>query len=146
MIEPPPKNPGHYAGNVSPAEAYAAIVADPEAVLVDCRTHAEWHYVGTPDLAGIERRVLFLEWQDYPAGSVDPGFMDRLIEAGVPRHAPVYFLCRSGVRSRSAAIAATEAAFEAAYNVSEGFEGPIGRDGIRDVSGWKVAELPWRHT
>lgn len=146
MIEPPSQGPEGYAGNVSPTDAYAAIVADPEAVLVDCRTRAEWHYVGMPDLSDLERTVLFIEWEDYPAGTVDPEFVDRLIEAGVPRHVPVYFLCRSGVRSRSAAIAATEAAFDAAYNVSDGFEGPIGPDGTRDVSGWKVAELPWRHT
>ena len=146
MSEPPQQKPDGYAGNASPAEAYAAIVADPEAVLVDCRTRAEWHYVGMPDLADVERMVLFIEWEDYPAGTVDPEFVDRLIEAGVPRHVPVYFLCRSGVRSKSAAIAATEAAFQAAYNVSDGFEGPIGPDGTRDVSGWKVAELPWRAT
>ena len=135
--------PSRYAGDVTPDAAYAALADDDEAVLVDCRTTAEWHYVGTPDLSGLGHRPILLEWQRYPDGEVDPDFVDRLIAEGVPRHAPVYFLCRSGVRSKAAAIAATDAAFDAAYNILEGFEGDMGPDGKRTVAGWKVAGLPW---
>lgn len=138
--------PQAYAGDISPTETFDALSADPEAVLVDCRTRAEWNYVGLPDLTPIGKQPLLIEWQDYPEGRVDPEFVDHLAEAGVPRHAPVYFLCRSGIRSKSAAIAATAAAYEAAYNIAEGFEGPVGATGVRDVSGWKIAGLPWRQT
>ena len=40
-----------YAGDVPPREAYAALAADDDAVLVDVRTSAEWNYVGLPDLS-----------------------------------------------------------------------------------------------
>ena len=135
-----------YAGDVTPEATFAGLAADEEAVLVDCRTRAEWNYVGVPDLTSLGKPVIYLEWLNYPEGAVDPEFVDKLTEHGVPRHAPVYFLCRSGVRSISAARAATDSAYEAAYNVLEGFEGPIGSGGIRDVSGWKLAGLPWKQS
>ncbi len=135
-----------YAGDVAPARAFATLAADEEAVLVDCRTRAEWEYVGTPDLDGLGKETLLLEWLEYPDGKVDDEFADKLVGLGVPRHAPVFFLCRSGVRSIAAAKAATEAAYEFAYNILEGFEGPTGPAGIRNISGWKVNGLPWKQT
>jgi len=133
-----------YAGDVPPQEAYAALESDPAAVLVDVRTSAEWSYVGLPDLTRLGKRVLPVEWQRFPDGSVNERFLDQLRDAGVTEGAPIYFLCRSGVRSAAAAEAATRAGFGPAYNVAEGFEGPLDGQGHRNVSGWKVAGLPWR--
>jgi len=133
-----------YAGDVSPAEAYAALQSDADAVLVDVRTSAEWSYVGQPDLGPIGKPVVFLEWQHFPGGGLNGEFVEQLRAAGVREGVPVYFLCRSGARSASAARAITGAGLGPAYNVSEGFEGPLGGDGHRDVAGWKAAGLPWR--
>lgn len=131
-----------HAGDVTPAEAYAAVTDSTDAVLVDVRTRAEWAYVGVPRL-GAGREPLLVEWQRYPDGSVNDGFVDELRAAGVGEGTPVYFLCRSGVRSVAAAQAATAAGLGPAYNVLEGFEGPHDADGHRTVGGWKVAGLPW---
>jgi rhodanese-related sulfurtransferase len=134
----------NYAGNVEPLEAYAALQADADAVLIDVRTSAEWSYVGLPDLSQIGKRVIPLEWQRFPDGALNTGFVEQLREAGVAEGAPIYFLCRSGVRSAAAAGVATAAGLGPAYNVSDGFEGPLDHDGHRTVAGWKVAGLPWR--
>jgi rhodanese-related sulfurtransferase len=133
-----------YAGDVDPSQAYAELQAEADAVLVDVRTSAEWSYVGLPDLTRIGKRVVFVEWQHFPDGTLNGTFVEQLRGAGVLEGAPVYFLCRSGVRSAAAAKAATVAGLGPAYNVSDGFEGPLGRDGHRDVAGWKAAGLPWR--
>ena len=133
-----------YAENVSPSEAYVELQADPLAVLVDVRTNAEWSYVGLPDLSQLGKRVIALEWQSFPDGTLNPSFVQQLREAGVAEGAPVYFLCRSGVRSAAAAKAATAAGLGPAYNISDGFEGQLGSDGHRSVSGWKADGLPWR--
>jgi len=133
-----------YAGNISPADAYVELQANPLAVLVDVRTNAEWSYVGLPDLTQVGKRVIFIEWQHFPDGTVNGHFVEELREAGVAEGVPIYFLCRSGVRSVAAAKAATSAGLGPAYNVSDGFEGQLGRDGHRAVSGWKAAGLPWR--
>jgi len=133
-----------YAGDVDSTDAYVTLQAENDAVLVDVRTRAEWSYVGLPDLSQIGRRVIFLEWQRFPDASVNEDFVEQLREAGVAEGAPVYFLCRSGARSAAAAKAVTAAGLGPAYNVADGFEGPLGDDGHRDVAGWKAAGLPWR--
>jgi rhodanese-related sulfurtransferase len=133
-----------YAGDVDPADSYAALRADPDAVLVDVRTTAEWSYVGLPDLSQIGKRVIPIEWQHFPDGTQNDNFVEQLRHAGVAEGAPMYFLCRSGVRSAAAAKAATAAGLGPAYNVSDGFEGPLDREGHRTVAGWKAAGLPWR--
>lgn len=132
-----------YAGDLNPIETWAALEADPRAVLVDVRTRAEWTYVGVPDLTALGREVVRIEWLSYPGGAVNRSFVDDLVAAGVRRDQPVYFLCRSGVRSVAAAEVATAAGWTRAHNVLEGFEGPHDSGHHRTVSGWKVAGLPW---
>jgi rhodanese-related sulfurtransferase len=59
----------------------------------------------------------------------------------------VLFLCRSGGRSKSAAIAQTGAGYKKCYNVAGGFEGDLDADGHRGhIGGWKAAGLPWKQT
>jgi rhodanese-related sulfurtransferase len=133
-----------YAGDVTPAEAYAAVTGGEDAVLVDVRTRAEWTFVGVPDLSAPGGALVLAEWSTYPDGNVNERFVDEVREAGLVPGRPVYLLCRSGVRSRSAAEALTAAGLGPAYNVAEGFEGPHDANGHRSVSGWKNAGLPWR--
>lgn len=132
-----------YAGDVTPEQTWAALRDRPDAVLVDVRTRAEWSYVGLPDLAEVGKQVVTVEWQGYPDGHVNDLFTSDLEDAGVARDQPVYFLCRSGVRSVAAAEAATRDGWSEALNVLEGFEGPHDAHRHRTVAGWKVAGLPW---
>ncbi len=139
-----------YAGDLSPRAAWGVLVGDPQAALVDCRSAAEWSFVGLPDLGTLGRRparVAWQRWGETPAGpkmAANPAFLDELAAAGVSRDAPVVFLCRSGVRSRSAAIAATAAGWTRAYNLAGGFEGGHDADRHRGrTDGWKAAGLPW---
>ena len=123
-----------YAGALLPAEAHALMQAG--AKLVDVRTDAELHYVGS--VPGSEA----IEWNSIE-GQRNPEFLKQLEEV-VRRDVPVMFLCRSGARSHSAAIAATQAGWKEAYNVLEGFEGDRDAEGHRNtVGGWKFARLPW---
>jgi len=126
-----------YAGALLPAEAYALTQTLPGATLVDVRTRAELEWVGrVPDSIAIE-------WSDWPGGARNPNFsaeLEKLVEKG----APVMFLCRSGVRSNGAAIAATQAGYSNAYNVLQGFEGDKDASGQRNkLGGWRAAGLPW---
>jgi rhodanese-related sulfurtransferase len=132
-----------YAGDVTPAEAYAAATGE-DALLVDVRTRAEWTYVGVPELLGAGHDVAFVEWSTFPDGRINERFVEQVREAGLAPGRPVYLICRSGVRSVAAARALTAAGLGPAYNVLEGFEGPHDHDGHRTVSGWKNAGLPWR--
>jgi rhodanese-related sulfurtransferase len=132
-----------YAGDLSPTEAYDVVRDNPDAVLVDVRTTAEWEQIGIPDLSGVGKEVVLLQWQQYPDGSINPTFAQELAEVVTPG-APVLMLCRSGVRSVAAAHAATAAGIGPAYNVTDGFEGGVDASGRRGSSGWRAAGLPWR--
>jgi rhodanese-related sulfurtransferase len=117
-------------------------------VLVDVRTAAEWNYVGLPDLSGIRAPLLKIEWQSFPSGVVDSSFADKLDaelkKQETPPDAPLFFICRSGQRSASAAAAMTSAGYSRCYNVAGGFEGPRDITGHRGTTeGWKAAKLPW---
>ena len=133
-----------YAGDISPKQAWAKLAEEPDAVLVDVRTDAEWTYVGLPDLSRIGKRTIGVMWKSYPDMTVNPGFVDDIRKVEVSPDAAVLLLCRSGVRSRSAAIALTAAGFRRCYNVAGGFEGPCDGQNHRGTSsGWKVDGLPW---
>ncbi len=137
-----------YQADVTPEEAWKALEGEPGATLVDVRTAAEWNYVGLPDLSKIGVPLLRVEWQSFPSGAVNPAFAETLDaalrERGSGRDAPVYFICRSGARSASAAAALTAAGYARCYNVAGGFEGGRDTDGHRGtVEGWKAAKLPW---
>ena len=143
-----------YAGDLLAIDAYALLERDSTSVLIDVRTQAEWAYVGTPDVKALgktPKTPLFLEWQSYPSMAVDANFTARL-EAllqseGVERGASLVFLCRSGARSRHAAIAMTSAGWGPCFNVSDGFEGRLDDSRRRGaVSGWKAGGLPWTQT
>ncbi|WP_207837474.1 rhodanese-like domain-containing protein [Williamsia soli] len=135
-----------YAGDLTPQEAWKIITEDPTAVLVDCRTSAEWSYVGVPDLTGTGKETLFIEWVSYPDGARNSDFVGQLRAAGVSDDQRVVFLCRSGQRSIGAAQAATADGVAKAYNVLDGFEGAVDADGHRGAVGWKALGLPWRQS
>ena len=133
-----------YAGDVSAAHAWERLRSDPGAMLVDVRTHAEWNFVGVPDLSELGKEVVFAEWQSYPAMEVNPAFVDAVSAAATDLRAQLYLLCRSGARSRAAAVALTRAGHAECYNVSGGFEGPHDAQKHRGVKdGWKASRLPW---
>lgn len=131
-----------YAGDITPEEAWKLLSQHPEAVLVDCRTDAEWRFVGVPDLTSLQRDVVFVEWNSSD-GRRNESFVDDLRSAGVSQASPVVFLCRSGNRSIGAAEAATAAGIAPAYNVLDGFEGHLDNDRHRGGTGWKAVGLPW---
>lgn len=126
-----------YQGALLPDEAYQLLQTAPGAVLVDVRTRAELDWVGyIPDAASIE-------WANYPEMRNNPHFIVQL-EQQVDKEALLMFICRSGARSHSAAMAASSAGYANCYNVLEGFEGDKDENGHRNVlNGWRVRELPW---
>ena len=139
-------SPSHeYAGDLGSAEAWEMMAQDPMAQLIDVRTIAEWNFVGLPDLSVLGRQVVCIEWQQFPGGARNPDFVGEASQALADKDAPVLLMCRSGARSRAAAIALTAAGYGQAFNIGDGFEGDPDEEGHRGSrNGWKAANLPWR--
>lgn len=134
-----------YAGDITPQESWKLLSENPDSVLVDVRTAAEWNWVGVPDLSSLDRQVVFVEWNT--AAGRNTNFVEDLIAAGVtPGERPVIFLCRSGNRSIPAAEAATAAGIAPSYNMLEGFEGNLDEHDHRGATGWRAEGLPWKQS
>jgi rhodanese-related sulfurtransferase len=138
---------------VGPKETWDGLRSDKDAVLVDVRTHAEWSFVGLPDLSELGKELLLNQWAILPGMQQNPSFMDELdkqLDGAAP--SKIYFLCRSGVRSLSAAHLVSEALAARGQsvdcvNIIGGFEGDLDQDRQRgNMNGWKNDGLPWRQS
>jgi len=126
-----------YEGSLLPTEALTFLQENSDARLIDVRSKAEWSWVGR--IPG----AVEIEWLVFPSMQANPDFLEHL-SLKVPKESPVMFICRSGVRSNQAAIAALESGYVNCFNVLEGFEGDKDSNGHRGVEGgWKAAGLPW---
>ena len=130
-----------YAGAVTPQEAFTLLTADPHVKLIDVRTQAERDWIGRVDVP--EGQHFPVQWTLYPGGAKNPEFMQQLAACARPDDV-LLFLCRSGVRSRYAAQAATEQGYANCFDILEGFEGDRDDAGHRkSIGGWCHAGLPW---
>lgn len=144
---------GPGVGEVNPAEAWEILKSDPKSVLVDVRTTAEWGFVGLPDLSGLGKSLVCVEWAQYPNMSKNPLFAEQVMnELGGEVPSCVLFICRSGARSMHAARAVAAELSAAGnsvqcLNVAEGFEGDLDEQKHRGaVNGWKTRGLSWRQS
>ncbi len=130
-----------YAGAVTPAEAHELLRSAPSVKLIDVRTQAERDWVGR--VAIPEAQHFAVQWTLYPGGAKNPQFLQQLSDCAKADDV-LLFLCRSGVRSRYAAQAATEQGYLHCFDILEGFEGDRDDEGHRKtVGGWCRAGLPW---
>lgn len=126
-----------YLGTLTPQEAYAMLLANNNAKLVDVRCRAELDWVGRIPHA------VEIEWATYPGMKPNPDFIAQL-EQQVNKEVPMLFICRSGARSNAAATLATQSGYSDCYNIMEGFEGDQNSDKHRnETNGWRAAKLPW---
>lgn len=129
-------------------EVWQRLSADKMAIMVDVRTKAEWSFVGLPDLSSIGKRPLLAEWSTFPQNAIDPQYAENLAatldDLGAGRDTEIFFICRSGGRSKAAAMALAAQGFTRCRNVADGFEGPLDQTRHRgSIGGWKAAGLPW---
>jgi len=124
-----------YAGAVTPPEAFE-LVQQGAAQLVDVRTAPEFKFVGhAPGSVNVE-------W--HGRDEAPRAAFVRELRNAAPAGGVLLLICRSGVRSHAAAIAATAAGFKDVYNVLDGFEGQIDHARQRGkINGWRWHGLPW---
>ncbi len=135
-----------YAGDVSPKEAWQRLGQDTKSKFIDVRTKPEWTYSGFPNLASVGRRAEAVSYKLYPNFEINPDFIKQLEQVAADKSAPLYFMCRGGVRSLDAAKAATAAGWTECYNVTGGFDGAANDQQQRgQIDGWRASNLPWQH-
>jgi len=131
--------------NISSGECFDRLSKENNAQLIDVRTKPEWFFVGVPDLSSINKTVVFVSWQVYPEMETNKFFENQILESNIKKNDNLYFICRSGQRSYSAAELLFSQGFFNCYNVSDGFEGNNNQSHHRSlISGWKYNNLPWK--
>lgn len=141
---------------MSPPKSYDAWKADPEKVkILDVRTVAEYVFVGHPDMApNVPLMFATRNWDpgaDRYAMEPNQQFLERVQKIAKPDDI-VLITCRSGQRSALAANLLTDAGYEKAYSIVDGFEGDKVKDpdseynGQRKKNGWRNAGLPWTYS
>ena len=130
--------------------AWDALAQSGDATLIDVRSKAEWVYVGVPVFRLIGKSTILVEWDDFTSGRVVPDFVGRLdaelsTSTASGRTRRSIFICRSGNRSRKAAIAATAAGYRALLQSSNSVSRDVlGPNRHRGTAGsWKAEGLPW---
>ncbi len=123
---------------------------------IDIRTKGEFLFLGTPSVT--DMNIPYMEIDD-PASwdkknnrytmSPNSDFVSAvnalMTRQSLTKTDTVILICRSGDRSSRAANLLQEAGFTKVYSIVDGFEGDLGKDGHRDVNGWKNADLPWAY-
>ncbi len=144
-----------FVGHVAPQTCWQVLCEVAHSYLIDVRTRAEWAFVGVPsfngeafgltaEAGGGGNRLICAEWQSLPNMAENKDFVAEVSAQIEDKTAPLFFLCRSGMRSQAAARAMTAAGFQACYNVAGGFEGDVDKHGHRGgTNGWKQAGCPW---
>ena len=144
----------HQGGDLTPAQAYEMAKKD-NVFLIDCRTRAEYQFVGHPEGA----YNVPLQCFSPKAGKkgyenvANPDFGKELRARFNPETDTLIFFCRSGGRSCRACDAAVEAGFskDKVFNLMGGFEGDKVKDknspfcGQRKVNGWRNEGMPWTY-
>ncbi len=150
-------NKDHLGGDVDPAHAYKMVQKDPDhTFIVDCRTRAEYQYVGHIDNS-YNIPLRFLTTKVGKKGYTEisnPNFGKDLLGRFNPKTDTLIVLCRSGNRSCVACNEAIKAGFDESrvFNMMGGFEGGKNKNkvsiynGKRWAGGWKLEGLPWTYS
>lgn len=122
-----------------PKDAETFLHGDPDALFVDCRSEAEYFFVG--HAVG----SMHVAWYDGPDWELNPHFSNEIRKlCGHSSARPVVLICRSGKRSVDAGLALEHAGFTQVYNVLHGFEGDLNERHQRGLlNGWRHDGLPW---
>ena len=127
---------------LNPINAYHALTEKENSLLIDCRTRAEWVYVGIPDIRQTKAQLALIEWSNV-TGQENLNFVNQCRDKA-SADTEIFVICRSGVRSAAACMALVQSGFEKVCNVREGFEGDLDSQNHRNLTnGWKYHQLPW---
>ena len=122
-----------------PKQAAEFLGKEPDALFIDCRSDAEFFFVG--HAVG----SVLVPWYDGPDWTLNEHFVADVNKlAGHSTERPVVIICRSGKRSVEAGIALEQAGFTRVFNVLHGFEGDLDEQHQRGkLNGWRFDGLPW---
>ncbi len=132
-----------YKRNLLPKMAVERLNENPEAVLIDVRTRAEYKNIGYPE------NSILIPWFDEPDLKSDPeafyqSVLSELGDRSEVMDTELILICRSGFRSNEALICLQDKGFNKVSHVATGFEGDADENDVRgNLNGWTHDGMPW---
>ncbi len=132
-----------YKRNLLPKMAVDRLNENPEAVLIDVRTSAEYKYVGFPE------NSILIPWFDEPDLNSDPSAFCKAVNNHLSDRIDILsteliLICRSGFRSNEALKCLQSNGFTCVSHVASGFEGDLDENDHRgNLNGWRNDGMPW---
>jgi len=132
-----------YKRNLLPKMAVERLNENPEAVLIDVRTRAEYKNIGYPE------NSILIPWFDEPDLKSDPeafyqSVLSELGDRSEVMNTELILICRSGFRSNEALICLQDKGFNKVSHVATGFEGDADENDVRgNLNGWTHDGMPW---
>ena len=104
--------------NLTPLQTRDFLAGQPDALFLDCRSEAEFYFVGHPEGA------VHVAWAEAPDWEVNPHFVAevrKLVGHSIDR--PVVIICRSGNRTKAVSqFLSQQAGYAKVYNVRDGIK------------------------
>ncbi len=131
---------------INSIEAYSILQKSENAILIDVRSTMEYEYVGHPVNA------IHVPIKEPPDWGIRVDFINNVKSVLAKKFTNIknlseihiLLLCRSGKRSKQAALMLESAGYKNTINITDGFEGNKDVNGHRSViNGWRFNELPW---
>jgi len=134
-----------FVPDIIPGEAWGILAKNSNAFLIDVREYSEIKSDGRPNLKSIGKSSNLIPWRSNPDFSASHEFVKALTDNFPDKENSIlFFLCKAGFRSHMATEAAMRAGYKHCFNIKNGFEGSINKNGEKNqISGWKFSELPW---
>ena len=132
-----------YKRNLLPKMAVDRLNENPEAVLIDVRTSAEYKYVGFPE------NSILIPWFDEPDLNSDPSAFCKAVNNHLSDRSDILsteliLIFRSGFRSNEALKCLQTNGFTCVSHVASGFEGDLDENDHRgNLNGWRNDGMPW---
>ena len=106
--------------NIKAIDAFDFLSKKVNSHLIDTRSDIEWKTTGIPDLSSINKETNLINWGPV----LDQTFFEqykKFLLTNFNQKDSLFFICRSGSRSLTAAKFAIEFGFKNSFNVYEGF-------------------------
>jgi rhodanese-related sulfurtransferase len=125
--------------HLTPRETFEFLAKQPESLFIDCRSDAEYFFVGHA------LGSMHVGWYDGPDWELNTRFVEEVKNlADQKTNRPIVVICRSGKRSIEAGEALEASGFTHVINVRYGFEGDRDDSNQRgNLNGWRHDGLPW---
>ena len=106
--------------NIKSLDAFDFLSQKFDSHLIDTRSDLEWKTTGIPDLSSIKKETNLINWGPV----LDQNFFDKykkFLTGRFNQKDSLFFICRSGSRSRMAAEYAILFGFKNCFNIYDGF-------------------------